>query len=117
VAVRSLAVLPFKPLGEEKADGYLGLGMADATIIKLSGLRRLVVAPTSAVLRHAGCKHDSLAVGRKLGVDAILEGTLQRAAGRVRVTVQLIALEDGKTLWSGKFDDHFTDIFAVQDSI
>ena len=117
VAVRSLAVLPFKPLGEEKTDEYLGLGMADATIIKLSGLRHLVVAPTSAVLRHAGCKHDSLAVGRKLGVDAILEGTLQRAGGRVRVTVQLIALGDGKTLWSGKFDDHFTDIFAVQDSI
>ena len=115
--VRSLAVLPFKPLGEEKTDEYLGLGMADATIIKLGGLRHLVVTPTSAVLRHAGCKYDSLAVGRKLGVDAILEGTLQRAGGRVRVTVQLIALEDGKALWSGKFDDHFTDIFAVQDSI
>jgi TolB-like protein len=46
-----------------------------------------------------------------------LEGTLQRAGERVRVTVQLIALGDGRTLWSGKFDDRFTDIFAVQDSI
>ncbi|MBC7929494.1 MAG: winged helix-turn-helix domain-containing protein [Rubrivivax sp.] len=117
LAVKSLAVLPFKPLGEEKTDECLGLGMADATIIKLSGLRNLVVAPTSAVFKYAGRKTDPLAVGRKLGVDAVLEGTVQRAQGRVRVTVQLIALEDGKTLWSGKFDERFTDIFALQDSI
>lgn len=117
LAVKSLAVLPFKPLGEEKTDEYLGLGMADATIIKLSGLRHLVVVPTSAVFKYAGRKNDSLAVGRKLGVDAVLEGTVQHACERVRVTVQLVALEDGKSLWSGKFDEHFTDIFAVQDSI
>lgn len=117
IAIKSLAVLPFKPLGEEKTDEYLGLGMADATIIKLSGLRNLVVVPTSAVIKYAGRKNDSLAVGRKLGVDAVLEGTVQRSGERVRCTVQLIALEDGKTLWSGKFNEHFTDIFAVQDSI
>jgi DNA-binding winged helix-turn-helix (wHTH) protein/tetratricopeptide (TPR) repeat protein len=117
LAVKSLAVLPFKSLGEEKADEYWGLGMADATIIKLSGLRHLVVVPTRTVLKYAGRKSDPLAVGRKLGVDAVLEGTIQRAYERVRVTVQLIALADGKTLWSGKFDEHFTDIFAVQDSI
>ena len=116
-AVKSLAVLPFNPLGEEKTEEYLGLGMADATIIKLSGLRHLVVVPTSAVFKYAGRKNDSLAVGRKLGVDAVLEGTIHRVGERVRLTVQLIALEDGKTLWSGKFDEDFTDIFAVQDSI
>lgn len=118
LAVKSLAVLPFRPLGnEEKADEYLGLGMAHDTIIKLSGLRHLVVLPTRAVFRYAGRKNDPLAVGRKLGVDAVLEGTIQRAGERVRVTVQLIALENGKTLWSEKFDEDFTDIFAVQDSI
>jgi len=117
LAVRSLAVLPFKPLREENGDEYLGLGMADATIIKLAGLRHLAVVPTSAVIRYAGRRYDSLAVGRKLGVDAVLEGTVQRAGERVRVTVQLIALAGGKTLWSGKFDDYLTDIFAVQDSI
>ena len=116
-AVKSLAVLPFKSLGEQTTDEYLGLGMADATIIKLGGLRNLVVVPTSTVLKYAGRKSDTLAIGRKLDVDAILEGTIQRAAERVRVNVQLIELENGKTLWSGKFDEDFTDIFAVQDSI
>ncbi len=115
--VRSLAVLPFKSLGDEKTDEYLGLGMADATIIKLSGVRNLVVMPTSSILKYAGRKNDTLAIGRKLDVDAILEGTIQRASERVRVNVQLIVLENGTTLWSGKFDEDFTDIFAVQDSI
>ncbi|MDQ3918821.1 MAG: winged helix-turn-helix domain-containing protein [Acidobacteriota bacterium] len=117
LAVRSLAVLPFKALGGEDRDKYLGLGMADATIIKLSGLRHLSVVPTSAVFKYAGRKYDSLAAGRKLGVDAVLEGAVQRAGERVRVTVQLIALADGRTLWSGKFDDRLKDIFDVQDSI
>ncbi len=116
--VKSLAVLPFEPLLEEgKADEHLGLGMAHDTIIKLGGLRNLVVLPTRAVFKYAGRKNDPLAIGRKLNVDAVLEGTIQRAAERVRVTVQLIAVENGKTLWSGKFDEDFTDIFAVQDSI
>lgn len=118
LAVKSLAVLPFKPLvGDEKADEYLGLGMAHDTIIKLSGLRNLAVLPTRSMFKYAGRNNDPLTVGRKLGVDAVLEGTIQRAGESVRVTVQLIDLENGKTLWSGKFDEHFTDIFAVQDSI
>jgi DNA-binding winged helix-turn-helix (wHTH) protein/Tfp pilus assembly protein PilF len=117
LAVKSLAVLPFKPLGKEKADEYLGLGMADATIIKLSGLRQLLVLPTSTVIRYTGRRNNTLTLGRKLNVDAILDGTVQHADDRVRVTVQLICLESGKTIWSGKFDEHFTDIFAVQDSI
>ncbi len=116
--IKSLAVLPFKPLGKDKsADEYLGLGMADATIIRLSGLRQLVVVPTSTVFKYAGPKSDPQAVGRKLGVDAVLQGTIQRTVERVRLTVQLISLNDGKTLWSGRFDERFTDIFAVQDSI
>ena len=115
--IESLAVLPFKSLGEDQADEYLGLGMADATIIKLGGLRNLVVMPTSTVRKYAGLKNDTLTIGRKLHVDAILEGTIQRAGDRIRVSVQLIALRNAKTLWAGKFDEDFTDIFAVQDSI
>ena len=117
LTIESLAVLPFRSFGEEKADEYLGLGMADATIIKLGGLRNLVVMPTSTIRKYAGLKNDTLTIGRKLHVDAILEGTIQRATDRIRVSVQLIALRNGKTLWAGKFDEDFTDIFAVQDSI
>jgi len=117
LSIKSLAVLPFKPLGSEKANEYLGLGMADATIIKLSGLRQLLVLPTSTVFRYTGRRNDTLTIGRKLNVDAVLDGTVQHAGERVRVTVQLICLESGKSIWSAKFDEHFTDIFAVQDSI
>jgi TolB-like protein/Flp pilus assembly protein TadD len=117
LVVKSLAVLPFKPLTRKKKDEYLGLGMAHDTINKLSGLRKMVVLPTRAVFKYAQEHCDPVAVGRGLGVDAILDGTVQRDGERIRVTVQLISLEDGKTLWSGKFDERFTDIFAVQDSI
>jgi DNA-binding winged helix-turn-helix (wHTH) protein len=117
LSIKSLAVLPFKPLGSEKADEYLGLGMADATIIKLSGLRQLLVLPTSTVFRYTRRRNDTRTIGRKLNVEAVLDGTVQQAGERVRVTVQLISLESGKSIWSAKFDEHFTDIFAVQDSI
>jgi len=118
LAVKSLAVLPFKSLGENgKAEECLGLGMADATIIKLSGLHQLLVVPTSTVLKYVGCRNGVESVNRKLGVEAILEGTIQRANERVRVTVQLISLNEGKMLWSAKFDEQFVDIFALQDSI
>lgn len=112
-----VAVLPFKPLGAESGDELLGLGMADATIIKLSNLQQLPVLPTSAVFKYTGREHDPLAAGRELGVDAVLDGTVQHAGDRVRVTVQLISLREGRTLWSAKFDEQFTNIFAVQDSI
>jgi DNA-binding winged helix-turn-helix (wHTH) protein/TolB-like protein/Flp pilus assembly protein TadD len=116
-AIRSIAVLPFKPLGAEKGNELLGLGMADALIIKLSGLGETDVLPTSAVFKYMNREMDSLAAGRALGVDAILDGTVQRDNEQVRVTAQLIRLSDGKTLWAEKFDGRFDNIFAMQDSI
>ena len=68
--IRSIAVLPFEPLGQD----ILGLGMADAVIGKMSNLKQLVVLPTSAVSRYKGPASDPLAAGRALGVDAILNG-------------------------------------------
>lgn len=117
LTVKSLVVLPFRPLGTEGSDDFLGLGMADAVIIKLSELQNLAVMPTSAVFKYVGKKNDPQAIGHKLNVDAVLDGAVQRAGKRVRVTVQLISINNGRALWSGKFDEHFTDIFAVQDSI
>ena len=110
-------MLPFQSLNREQTDDYLGLGMAHDTIIKLGGLRRIVVLPTRAVFKYAEGDCDPLVVGRRLGVDAVLEGTIRRLEERVRVTVQLIGLADRKTLWTARFDELFTDIFALQDSI
>jgi TolB-like protein/Flp pilus assembly protein TadD/tRNA A-37 threonylcarbamoyl transferase component Bud32 len=116
-AVRSIAVLPFEPLGRDVNDERIGLGMADAVIGRLSNLKHLVVLPTSAVSRYKGPANDPLAAGRALGVDAILSGTVQRSGDRVRTTVQLMRVASGGTIWSEKFDQTFTDIFDVQDAI
>ncbi|HVF86334.1 MAG TPA: tetratricopeptide repeat protein, partial [Pyrinomonadaceae bacterium] len=117
-APESIAVLPFRPLGAEGNDDLLGLGMADATIIKLSSLQKLRVMPTSTVYDYTGrAANDPLAAGRELGVETVLGGTVQRAGERVRVTLQLLSVTDGRTLWTGKFDERFTDIFTLQDSI
>ena len=115
--VHSIAVLPFEPLGHDMNDESLGLGMADAVIGRISSLKQLVVLPTSAVSKYKGPASDALAAGRALGVDAILTGTVQRSGEQVRVTVQLVNVRNGHTAWSEKFDQTFTDIFGIQDSI
>jgi DNA-binding winged helix-turn-helix (wHTH) protein/TolB-like protein/Flp pilus assembly protein TadD len=116
-SVRSVAVLPFKPLGAEAEEAYLGPGMADALITKLSGNGRVAVTPTSAVLRYGAAGQDPRAAGRELGVDAVLDGKVQRAGEQVRVTVQLVRVGDGATLWAEKFDGEFSNIFRIQDAI
>ncbi|HEV2706147.1 MAG TPA: winged helix-turn-helix domain-containing protein [Pyrinomonadaceae bacterium] len=116
-AAKSIAVLPFKTLGTEDETELLGLGMADALIIKLGKLPRPSVLPTGSIIKYTKRDADALAIGRELGVDAVLDGTVQRAGERVRVTAQLVRLSDGKTLWSGKFDQQYSGIFAIQDSL
>ncbi|HXG63884.1 MAG TPA: winged helix-turn-helix domain-containing protein, partial [Blastocatellia bacterium] len=115
--VRSIAVLPFKPLGADASDEYLGLGMADTLITKLSNIGQITVRPTSAIRRYAGQDADALAAGREQKVEAVLEGSIQRAGERIRLTVRLLHVRDGAPLWSYKCDELSTDIFAVQDAI
>jgi TolB-like protein/DNA-binding winged helix-turn-helix (wHTH) protein/Tfp pilus assembly protein PilF len=114
---RSIAVLPFKSIGVADENEYLGLGMSDALITRLGNSRQLVVRPTSAVRQYTDPNQDSAAIGRQQGVEAVLDGSIQRDGDRLRVTVQLINVADGATLWTAQFDEHFTDIFTVQDSI
>ena len=115
--IKSIAVLPFKPLDAESGNELLGLGMADAIIIRLSNFQRLPVLPTSTIIKYTGRDNDPQSLGKALGVDAVLDGTVQRSGDRVRVTVQLISISGGQHVWSDKFDEKFTNIFAVQDSI
>lgn len=115
--VRSMAVLPFKSLGSDELGEYIGQGMADALITKLSAMRRLIVRPTSAVLKYTSFDSDPVAAGRGLKVGAVLEGSVQRLGERIRVTVQLVGVRSGAPLWAEKFDERFTDIFTVEDSI
>lgn len=115
--VQSLAVLPFKSLTVNEADNYLGLGMADVLITRLSNLNQIVVQPISAVRKYDNSEIHPLRAGQELKVDAVLEGTLQKVTDRLRVTLRLHDVRDGRTLWTGKFDEKFTDIFLVQDSV
>ncbi len=115
--VKSMAVLPFKTLGGEASDEYLGLGLADALITQLSRTQQITVRPTSAVRKYVAVDQDAVAVGQALGVEAVLEGSVQRAGERIRVTVSLLRASDGVSLWVAKFDEKFTDIFTVQDAI
>ncbi len=118
IGTRSLAVLPFQVLrAEEKADEFLGMGLADAVITKLSNLQRIMVRPTSAVLKYFDGTHNILAAGRELNVGYVLDGRIQRAGDRLRLTVQLVKTRDGNPLWAAKFDENYTDLFSVEDSI
>lgn len=113
--VRSIAVLPFKQVAAASGDENLRLGLTDALITKLSGLKQIVVRPTNAVRKYDSA--EPLAAGRDLGVDAVLDGNVQRIDQQIRVTVQLISVGDGSLLWGGTFDEKFTDVFRVQDAI
>ena len=115
-AAQTIAVLPFKTLNQG-SDAHLGLGMADALIMQLSRIQGIVVRPTSAVLRYMAPQEDLHSAGQNLRVDSLLEGSIQTSGDRVRVTVQLVSVRDGKPLWAEKFDERFTDIFQLQDSI
>ncbi|HJT79649.1 MAG TPA: adenylate/guanylate cyclase domain-containing protein [Chthoniobacterales bacterium] len=115
---KSIAVLPFKPLVATSRDEILEAGMADTLISKLSSSHELIVPSLMAVRKYDDEKHDSIATGRALGVSYVLEGSVQKLGDRIRVTARLINTADGKPVWSGKpFDEKFTDVFTVQDSI
>jgi DNA-binding winged helix-turn-helix (wHTH) protein/TolB-like protein/Tfp pilus assembly protein PilF len=114
--MEKLAVLPLKPVGSQSADEYMQLGMTDALITKLSNVHRIIVSPTASVRKFAASQ-DPLAAGRELKVGAVVDGTVQQLNGRIRVSVQLLRVSDGKPLWADKFDENFDDVFSLQDSV
>ncbi|HBB86965.1 MAG TPA: hypothetical protein DC047_05065 [Blastocatellia bacterium] len=116
----SLAVLPLKLLdtgaGSDSGSDYLGTGLADVLITRLSAVRRFAVRPTSSVLRY-GAETDPLLAGRELGVAFVLDGRLRRAGDRIRVTIQLLSVRDGTAMWAEQFDEKFTDVLSLEDAI
>lgn len=114
--IRSIAVLPFKPLVSENRNEALELGLADSLISRLSD-EEIVVRPLSAIRRYDSVEQDSLTAARELSVDSVLDGTIQNWGDRIRISANLLRRSDGKQLWTGQFDEKFTDIFAVQDVI
>jgi DNA-binding winged helix-turn-helix (wHTH) protein/TolB-like protein/Tfp pilus assembly protein PilF len=115
--IRSIAVLPFKQVGEGEKDELVGFGMADVLITRLGSLNRIAVRPTSAVFKYVGAEPDIASVGKELNVDAVLEGNIQRIGERIRVTARLVRVRDGEWLWAEAFDGRFKDLFSVQDQV
>lgn len=117
LARQTLAILPFKPLLPAERNQSLELGMAESLIARLGQHSRQAISPLSSVRRYGGLDQDPIAAGRELGVDAVLDGSLQRRGDRLRVAVRLLRVADGQQLWAQSFDQDFTTIFDVQDTI
>jgi DNA-binding winged helix-turn-helix (wHTH) protein/tetratricopeptide (TPR) repeat protein len=115
--IKTIAILPFKPLVTENRDEALEIGMADTLIARLGDNRELVVRPLSSVRRFGQLEQDAVAAGRALDVEAVLDGSVQRWGDGIRVNARLIKVADGTPMWTGTFDEKFTNIFAVQDAI
>jgi TolB-like protein/DNA-binding winged helix-turn-helix (wHTH) protein/Tfp pilus assembly protein PilF len=115
--IRKIAVLPFRTLSVDSRDEAFELGMADSLITKLSNIKQVTVRSIGAVSKYNTPQQDSLVAGRELNVQAVLEGSTQKAGERIRVNVRLLNVETGSALWTGQFDEKFTDIFKIQDSI
>ena len=112
----ALGVLPFRSLGPVP-EPHLGLGMADALIRRLTASEELLVRPTGAVMAHARESWTPEQAAEALGVDAVVDGTLQRDRGRVRLSVQLVPRGGRVKPWAESFDADYTDIFSVQDAV
>jgi TolB-like protein/predicted Zn-dependent protease len=110
-----LAVMPFKTLNPQPGEQYLGIGLADVMITRLSNLSQLTVRPTSSVLPFSD--QDALTAGQALKVDSVLDGSIQKIGDKVRVTVRLLRTSDGKPLWAYQCDQQCTDIFTLQDKV
>ncbi|MGZ4965093.1 MAG: winged helix-turn-helix domain-containing protein [Limisphaerales bacterium] len=115
--IHSIAVLPFTPIATESRNEAMEFGMADSLITQLSKSNDLVVRPFSETRRYGGTDRNPVEIGRSLGVDAVLDGSIQAAEERIRITARLIRTLDGQQLWTSNFDEQMRDVFDVQDSI
>ena len=115
---KSIAVLPFESLTENKSDTYFADGVQDEILSNLAKVSQLrVISRTSVMTFRPGSNRDLRSIATALDVGRVLEGTVRRDGNRVRVTTELIDAETDKTLWSESYDRDLTDIFAIQSEI
>jgi TolB-like protein len=114
---RSIAVLPFANLSGDKENDYFSEGLAEEILNALSRIEDLRVAARTSSFSFKDKTIEIGEIGAKLNVTTVLEGSVRRAANRVRVTVQLVDVRNGFQLWSERYDRQLQDIFEVQDEI
>lgn len=117
VQARSVAVLPFADLSADNANEYFSDGLTETLLHVLAGIPELKVAARTSSFAFKGRNEDVREIARQLGVAHVLEGSVQRAGNKVRITAQLIRAEDGFHIWSENFDKTLDDIFEIQDEI
>ena len=113
----SIAVLPFENMSDDPGQEYFADGMVEEIITALSRIRWLFVVARNSSFTYKGQSPDVTRVGRELGVRYVLEGSVRKAGGRVRITAQLIDAVNGAHLWADHFDGSLKDIFDLQDKV
>lgn len=113
----SIAVLPFMSLSADAEDAYFADGLADVLLNRLAALEGLKVIARNSSFQYKGQNVDVREVGKALGVANVLEGSVQRASGRLRVVAQLVDTRDGSHRWAQTYDRKLEDVFAVQDEL
>lgn len=113
----SIAVLPFANMSGDAANDYFGDGLAEELLNALSGIQGLKVAARTSAFAFKGANVDIRTIADTLGVATVLEGSVRRSAGHIRITAQLIDAKSGYHLWSQTYDRPLTDLFTVQDAI
>ncbi len=113
----SIAVLPFQNMSGDPEQEYFADGMVEEIITALSHIRWLFVIARNSSFSYKGQSPDVKRVGRELGVRYVLEGSVRKGGGRVRITAQLIDAETGTHLWADRFDGSLDDVFDLQDQV
>jgi TolB-like protein/Flp pilus assembly protein TadD len=111
---KSIAVLPFENLSDEKENAYFADGVQDDVLTNLSKIGDLKVISRTSVMPYRGKGSNAREIGKALGVGAILEGSVRRIGNRVRVNVQLINADTDEHMWAEDYDRDLTDVFAIQ---
>ena len=114
---KSIAVLPFENLGQDEKDEYFADGMTEDILTELSKIKDLLVISRTTVMKYKNSIKSLKEIGKDVGVAKILEGSIRRVGGRVRITGQLIKASSDQHLWAEKYDRDIKDIFAVQDEV
>jgi adenylate cyclase len=115
--IRSIAVLPFADLSAERDQEHFSDGVAEEILNALSKVGGLHVPARTSCFAFRGASLDAREIGKRLGVEALLDGSIRKAGKLVRISVQLIDVSNGYQLWSERFDREIEDIFAIQDEI
>jgi TolB-like protein len=111
---KSIAVMPFENLSEDKENAHFADGIQDDILTNLAKIGDLKVISRISVMAYRGAPHSAREVGKALGVSTILEGSVRRSGNRVRVTVQLIDAANDEHIWANNYDRDLNDVFAIQ---